>query len=207
VLRVRAGLRPVIVACLLCLLLAGASACGSGGGSGSLTPEQVNQFVLVREASDDMTHLLNAIRAADGGVVALEQRRPGSARWRDGVQGETLLWSQVLTELNMFNQAQGALVPQVETAIGRHKEIAVHWLSALAAAQKQAPSSRQQELKEWAKLTRDEQQARHLLKDAALGLSEKGCALGKAHSSLMSKGDLASMCDAAKALSGPPPST
>lgn len=198
--RLRAGRRPAIVTVLICLFAA-ACGSGSGGGSDSLTPEQVNQFVLVREASDDMTHLLNAIRVADAGVVALEQRRPGSARWREGLQAEQLAWSQVLTELNMFNQAQGALVPQVEAAIGNHKEIAIHWLSALVAAQKQAPSSRQQELKQWEGLTKEEQRARHLLQAAAAGLSNKGCALGTAHRSLMSAGDLASMCAAAKALS------
>jgi len=201
----RAGLRPAMVASLLCALLAGACGCSGGSGSsGSLTPDQVNQFVLVREATDDMTHLLNAIRAADAGVVALEQERPATHRWREGARGEELLWSQVLTELNMFNQAQGTLVPQVEAAVAEHKRIATDWLSALVNAQKQPPSSREQMLRRWAPLTKQEQRARHLLQDAALGLSRKGCALGTAHRNLMSDADLASTCAAAKALSAPP---
>jgi uncharacterized protein YlxW (UPF0749 family) len=202
------GLRPAMVASVICALLAAACGCSGGGGSSdSLTPEQVNQFVLVREASDDLTHVLNSIRAADAEVIALEQLRPGTPRWHDGVHGEELQWSQVLTELNMFNRAQGAAVSQVETAVSQHKRIAIDWLSALEDAQKQPPASREEELKQWAPLTKAEQQARHLLKDAALGLSKKGCALGTAHRSLMSDSDLASMCAAAKALSAPPSSS
>jgi hypothetical protein len=188
----------------LALIVPALTACAGGGSAASsssqLTPADVQRYVLVKEATANLTRLIGLIGAADNTVQLYSQRQPRTTEARNLLYGSRLGWNAIVTQLNAFTQAQGLAVPEVTAAVSRHKNIATTWQNALDTLAKHPPHTIKQVRRRLAAPQRQELKARHLLQATALALARETCSLGIAHPGLATSADTAAACGTAKQL-------
>jgi hypothetical protein len=188
----------------LALIVPAVTACAGGGsaasGSGQVTPAEVQQYVLVKESTANLTRLIGLIAAADNTVQLYSAQPPRSQEARNLLYGSRLGWNAIVTQLNAFTQAQGLAVPEVTAAVARHKVIATTWQNALDGLAKHPPHTIKQVRRRLAAPQRQELGARHLLQATALALARLTCSMGVAHHELATSADTAAACGTAKQL-------
>src|SRR5215813_13576888 len=85
---------------VLPLIAAACSSEGGGSSTSTLTPADVNRYVLTKEATANLTRVVYLISAADQTVQQLSHAPPGSADYRNLLYGSRLSWNNVVVGLN-----------------------------------------------------------------------------------------------------------
>jgi hypothetical protein len=120
---------------LLAALLALSIAAGCGGQdaatSSRLTPADVQRYVAVKEATDNMTRLIELIGTADGTVDQLSRQRAGSASARSLMDGAKIGWNNVMVGLNAFTPSQAKEVSGLAGMVLAYRELAITWSNTL----------------------------------------------------------------------------
>ena len=106
-------------------LLPAACSTSSGSDSPGLTPNDVQRYVAVKEASDNLAYLVELISTADGVVREFAQSRTGSPAADRLLSGAKLSWNNVLVGLNEFRPQQAVAVPELATMVEAQREAAI----------------------------------------------------------------------------------
>jgi hypothetical protein len=202
--------RGASVAVLVLLIMLGSACSGRSSGSGSpsatLQPSEVQRYVLVKEATANLTRLIVLLQEADATVQHVTEQPVGSRSSTNFLAGARLSWNNVVVALNYFTQGQAREVPELEAMVGTHKLVTTAWLNALDHLAKHRPSSRKDLLTQLADPQNQELEARPLIQAAAKALATAACKLQSKHHELATPGDTATACGTADQLA-PAPST
>ena len=98
------------------------------------TPAEVQQFVTVKEVTDNLSRLIAFLSTAEQGMVELAKQRPGSADARTLLEGAQVGWQNVQAEVTNYTPAQAKVVPGLANAVVSAREAALDWENALTAA-------------------------------------------------------------------------
>lgn len=174
-----------MLALLAAALLAIVLAAGCGGSSdppANVTPGDVQRLILVKEATNSLTQLVNLINTANGTLAEYRHGPQGSAATRRLYGGARTGWNNVLVGVNTFTPAEAGAVSGLATTVVAAREQAIGWLNALhgvdPAAGRSAPSSA------YAKPQKQSQHVRTLLRGTALTLARMACSLETSHPQL-----------------------
>ncbi len=182
----------------LLALLASCSG-GSAATTAPLGPADVQRFLAVKEATDNLTRVVQLIATADATEAQLETRRPGSPAVTALLAGLKLGWNNAAVGANAFTPAQAAVVPGLTQLILGTKSLSSAWQNAIdALGTGHAPVSFTGAFARPRKL---ELTNRALLRKTAATLTRMACSLERAHTELVPAGAAATDCAAASALS------
>jgi hypothetical protein len=194
-------------AALLAVACIGAAGCGGGGDNAASDPgltADVQAFVAVKGAVDNLTRTLQLVATADDTVSSLRQAGPSSGaarRFRDGAE---LSWNNVVVGLNGFTAGQAKAVPGLADSIEATRVAAIAWQNALGDLQGTVGTGRARRkavAKALAEPRQDETAARAKLRSTAAMLAQLACALERRRPELAPAGAAASDCAAARQLS------
>jgi hypothetical protein len=186
------------VAAFVAACVVGCSTEGSSSSSTSLSPPVVQQFVAVKQATDNLTRVINLMAAADGTTRLFAQSRLGSSSAKSLLDGARLGWNNVVVGLNSFTPAQATAVRGLTGLVLRHRLIAIHWQNALDGLE---PGYTRTELRRaLAKPQREELAARGMLREVAATLAKTTCDLEVKYHELASASQAASACATAEHL-------
>ena len=164
-----------------------------------MTPADVQRFVAVKEATDNLGRLIAMVDTANSTVGQLEQQHPASPAARRLLEGSQIGWNNVMVTLNAFTPNQAAAVDGLATTVVGTRAAAVSWLNALGAlgphlrtgANDLAISSALAEPR------KSSAHVRSLLTGTAASLAHMACKLERAHPELAGKAAAAGDCAAA----------
>jgi hypothetical protein len=179
-------------------LLPAACSTSSGSDSPSLTPNDVQRYVAVKEASDDLSYLIELIGTGDSTVREFAQSPTGSAAADRFLSGAKLSWNNVLVGLNEFRPQQAVVVPELANFVQTQREVAINWGNALNGLGSHPHLSQIALAKRFAPVVKQEQQARKPLNQTAATLAKLACSLERTNTSLNSVS--ATRADCANAL-------
>jgi hypothetical protein len=175
-------------------LLPAACSTSSGSDSPSLTPNDVQRYVAVKEATDNLSYLIELISTADGVSRSFAQAPTGSPTADRYLSGAKLSWNNVLVGLNEFRPQQAEAVPNLANTIVTTREVAIKWGNALDALGSHPHLSKQALAKHFASVARLEQKGRKPLNQTAATLAKLACTLERTNTSLTSVSATRSDC-------------
>ena len=179
--------RATTVAAAIALgLLPAACSTSSGSDSPSLTPNDVQRYVAVKEATDNLSYVVELIGEGDATVREFAQAPTGSGTADRFLSGAKLSWNNVLVGLNEFRPEQAAAVPGLATTVQAQREVAIKWGNALNALGSHPRLSRRALAKHLASVEKGELQARKPLNQTAATLAKLACSLERSNTSLTS---------------------
>jgi hypothetical protein len=184
----------------LVTLLALPASCsgGSAATTAPLGPADVQRFLAVKEATDNLTRVVQLIATADATAAQLETQRPGSPAVGALLAGLRLGWNNAAVGANAFTPAQVAAVPGLTQLVLTTKSLSTAWQNAIdALGPNPAPASFATAFARPRKL---ELTNRALLRKTAGTLTRMACSLERSHPQLMAAGAAATDCAAASAL-------
>ncbi len=167
-------------------LLPAACSTSSGGDSPSLTPNDVQRYVAVKEATDNLAYLVELISTADGVSQEFATAPRGSSSADRLLAGAKLSWNNVLVGLNEFRPQQAEAVPSLANTIVTTREVAIKWGNALDALGSHPHLSQRALARHFASIEQQEQTGRKPLNQTAATLAKLACSLERTHSSLIS---------------------
>jgi hypothetical protein len=176
--------------------LAGCSG-GSAATTPALKPADVQRFVAVKEATDNLTRLIQLIGTADVTAAQLEAQHPGSPGSRALLAGLKVGWNNVAVGANAFTPAQAAAVSGLAQLVVGTKGLSTDWQNAIDAISAGHPKSFATAFAKPGKL---ELTDRALLAKVAASLAGSACSLERAHPELAPAGAVAGDCAAAAKL-------
>jgi hypothetical protein len=188
---------PAGAALVLCLL---AGACGGSGDDPALKPADVQRFVAVKQATDNLTRLVQLTGTADDSVNTLAGQRPGSAAAQRTIDGALTGWNNVLVGLGAFSPAQAAEAKGLTEAIVANRQVAINWSNVLGDLKANPPATKAAMLKPMTAARKKELKARGRLTAAAASLAKAVCSLERAHPELAPAGAAQTDCQNADRL-------
>jgi hypothetical protein len=196
------ALASLIVICVLLAGCAGSSA-GDSGAPTQLTPADTQRYVTVKDATSNMTQLIQLISTADDTVAHLVAAKPGSPLARRYADGGRTGWNNVIVGLNGFTNGEAAAVDGLADAVSATRQVAIDWDTALQqvqTAQRGGTASRSETRRALMGPHRDELKARDRLRGVVATLAKLTCDMERAHPELNTPGGTASSCAAAQQL-------
>ena len=192
------GLRSVVCVALL-VLAAAAAGCGGGSASSSVTPADVQRFVAVEEATDNLGRLIAMIGTANMTVAQLEHQHPGSSSAQRLLAGSRIGWNNVLVGVNAFTPSQAAAVDGLAATVVGTRAAAVSWQNALDALgpRLRAGANDQVISSALAEPRKSSAHVRSLLTGTAAKLAQMACNLERAHPELAGRAAATGDCAAA----------
>jgi hypothetical protein len=181
-------------------LLPAACSSSSGSDSPTLTPNDVQRYVAIKEATDNLTYVVELIGTADGVVREFAMAPAGSTSANRLLTGAKLSWNNVLVGLNEFRPEQAAAVPGLASTIVATREAAIKWGNALNSLGNRPRLSQNALAKHFETVAKQEQQSRKPLNQAAATLARLACSLERTHASLVSVPAMQADCENALAL-------
>jgi hypothetical protein len=126
----RRAAKPLLV---LPLLLLPAAACSGIGSSSPSTADTaaVQKFVAIKEATDNMSKLIELIATASGTSQQLAGKYTGTAAEKRLLAGSKIGWNNVLVGVNNFTQTQAKAVPGLTPTVLGVRRMAINWSNGL----------------------------------------------------------------------------
>ena len=101
--------------------------------SSRLTPAEVQRFIAVKGAVDNLTRVLQLVSTADGTVDQLLRADPASKLAVRLADGAELGWNNVVVGLNAFTPPQAGAVEGLANSVGTTRAAAIAWQNSLGA--------------------------------------------------------------------------
>jgi hypothetical protein len=162
----------------------------------TLAPADVQRFIAVKGAIDNLTRVLQLVSTADGTVEQLLAADPESKAAARLAAGASLGWNNVVVGLNAFTAEQAQEIDGLVETVGTTRAAAIAWQNAL-----QRHNGRTLAAGDLAGPQKRESQAKEALKQTAWTLAQAACDLERAHPQLAASGAAESNCSAAAKLS------
>jgi hypothetical protein len=173
--------------------------------SSRLTPAEVQRFIAVKGAIDNLTRVLQLVSTADGTVDQLLRTDPASKLAVRLASGADLGWNNVVVGLNAFTPTQAGAVEGLANSVGTTRAAAIAWQNSLGALEGRVGDRGLTSGALAAQLAapqKKEVAAKKALRMTAATLAQMACDLEASHPELAPEGAARSDCAAAANLTG-----
>ncbi len=176
-----------------------AAACSGMGSSSPATVSTpaVQKFVAVKEASDNMTRLIELIATANQTSSQLAGERTKTTEESRLLEGAKIGWNNVALGANLFTPPQAAAVPGLAAMVSVVRTTAINWSNGLNTLNRGAPHPAHPAV---AKLQKQAGAMRSPIEKAVASIARQACTLEKANPGFVSPAAVTSDCATADQL-------
>jgi hypothetical protein len=180
----------VLVVLPLFALAAACSGIGSSSPATVSTPA-VQQFVAVKEASDNTSRLIELIATANQTSSQLAATRAGTKAEAQLLEGAKIGWNNVVLGANLFSPAQAAAVPGLAAMVSAVRTTAIQWSNGLGKLDAGGSHPAEPAI---AKLQKQAGAMRKPIENAVASIAKQACTIEKANPGFVSPAAVTSDC-------------